>query len=59
MRYFAQSDNEVWHEKAVFVNSMLDYNCKINVIRIKENSDNMSIEFIQLDDAQIYDSYNG
>lgn len=58
MRYFAQSDNEAWHEKTVFVSNVLECNCKINVIRIKENSDNVSIEFIQLGDAQIYDSYN-
>lgn len=48
-------ENKARYARAASVNNMQDRYCKINVTKVKRNSDNMHLEFRQLDGTLEYD----
>ena len=48
-------ENKARYARAASVNNMQDRDCKINVTKVKRNSDNMHLEFRQLDGTLEYD----
>ena len=48
-------ENRARYARAASVNNMQDRYCKINVTKVKRNSDNMHLEFRQLDGTLEYD----